>query len=216
MEIAASRRDRCATTSSIGSEATGAWLRRHAIAEDMGRTLRPARGLRTYVLRSENLHHRHARSCHAKRKWKVISDSHAEMFTRHGGKVAKLNRFESLPTMRHLRTGVGRFIPWATVGRLPHRAHSEIFRGFSFQKYLGPWHASLRLNKGEGRSNLFRHSGVGPVRASVCKIEKLNTKSPLQLSVSVATVGVRLNLHGDRGVEPLGCHVHKIYVQPDL
>ena len=38
MEIAASRRDRCATMSSIGSEATGAWLRRHAIAEDMGRT----------------------------------------------------------------------------------------------------------------------------------------------------------------------------------
>ena len=44
VEIAASRRDRCATTSSIGSEATGAWLRRHAIAEDMGRTLRVKRG----------------------------------------------------------------------------------------------------------------------------------------------------------------------------
>ena len=44
MEIAASRRDRCAPMSSIGSEATGAWLRRHAIAEDMGRTLRVKRG----------------------------------------------------------------------------------------------------------------------------------------------------------------------------
>ena len=44
MESAASRRDRCATMSSIGSEATGAWLRRHAIAEDMGRTLRVKRG----------------------------------------------------------------------------------------------------------------------------------------------------------------------------
>jgi hypothetical protein len=44
MEIAASRRDRCATMSSIGSEATGAWLRRHAIAEDMGRTSRALRG----------------------------------------------------------------------------------------------------------------------------------------------------------------------------
>ena len=40
MESAASRRDRCATMSSTGSEATGAWLRRHAIAEDMGRTSR--------------------------------------------------------------------------------------------------------------------------------------------------------------------------------
>lgn len=40
VEIAASRRDRCATMGSIGSEATGAWLRRHAIAEDMGRTSR--------------------------------------------------------------------------------------------------------------------------------------------------------------------------------
>jgi hypothetical protein len=65
VEIAASRRDRCATTGSIGSEATGAWLRRHAIAEDMGRTSRSARGLRAYVLRSENLHHRHARACRA-------------------------------------------------------------------------------------------------------------------------------------------------------
>jgi hypothetical protein len=68
VEIAASRRDRCAPTSSTGSEATGAWLRRHAIAEDMGRTLRFARGLRPYVLRSESLHHRHARACRTKRK----------------------------------------------------------------------------------------------------------------------------------------------------
>src|SRR3954466_2797430 len=60
MDIAASRRNRCATMSSIGSEATGAWLRRHAIAEDVGRTLRFARGLLAHVLRSENLHHRHA------------------------------------------------------------------------------------------------------------------------------------------------------------
>lgn len=44
VEIAASRRNRCATTGSIGSEATGAWLRRHAIAEDMGRTHARKRG----------------------------------------------------------------------------------------------------------------------------------------------------------------------------
>src|SRR5262245_47218947 len=37
------------------------------IAKDMGRTLRFARGLRAYVLRSESLHHRHARACRAKR-----------------------------------------------------------------------------------------------------------------------------------------------------
>ena len=64
VEIAASRRNRCATASSIGSEATGAWLRRHAIAEDMGRTSHKREGLLAYVLRSENLHHRHAQACY--------------------------------------------------------------------------------------------------------------------------------------------------------
>jgi hypothetical protein len=34
----------------------------------MGRTLRFTRGLRAYVLRSESLHHRHARACRTKRK----------------------------------------------------------------------------------------------------------------------------------------------------
>ena len=55
----------------------GAWLRRHAIAEDMGRTLRFARGLRAYVLRSENLHHRHAtRAATRDREMKLVIQGH--------------------------------------------------------------------------------------------------------------------------------------------
>ena len=44
------------------------------IAKDMGRTLRSARGLRAYVLRSENLHHRHARACRANKETEVSND----------------------------------------------------------------------------------------------------------------------------------------------